>query len=334
MGGEIKSIFRDLLCRVGLIGLFHRLRNKNTLTVFMFHRVLPAESLEFARAEREFTFTVSGFARCLDFIKKHYNVIPHSIIREHLDTGKPLPERAGLITFDDGWRDTLVHALPELRKRSLPAVLFLATEVMDLSKDRWWQDMLVETLIAPQNLEKLERALGLNAGLLKTNAERRRCLTSAFAEISDERRHALLIEHGASDVVSRQMLNKTDINILKINMAIAGHGHSHAPLTHHSNACADLTTSQAKLQEIGADAWAMSFPHGDFDQATFTDARKSGFEVCYSSEPKLTSISSGLATEIPIGRIHIPENEWTCKGGVISASRLATFLFLRPIAKL
>jgi hypothetical protein len=36
---------------------------------------------------------------------------------------------------------------------------------------------------------------------------------------------------------------------------------------------------------------------------------------------------------IPLGRIHIPENEWTCDGQGIAAEKLATFLFFRPIEK-
>lgn len=42
--------------------------------------------------------------------------------------GKKLPRRAVLITFDDGYADTLKHAFPLLRKDGIPSVMFIATE--------------------------------------------------------------------------------------------------------------------------------------------------------------------------------------------------------------
>lgn len=331
----VKTILRALAYHSGLLGLAHRLRNRKTLTVFMFHRVLPAESVAYAHAEKEFTFTVTGFSRCLDFIQKHYNVISHAAIQAQMDRGEPLPPNAGLITFDDGWRDTLTYALPELKKRQLPALLFLATEVLDLTADRWWQDMLVEALARPGMLLHLEEALGINGVATTSPSERCRQLTGTLAALDDAQRHAVLTRFIATPPMGRQMLTPQDLACAP-NLSIAGHGHSHGPLTQHPNPLADLATSQKILREIGTSNchhWAMSFPHGAVDAATLTQARQAGFQLCYSSEPALVDMSNGIHAEKMLGRIHIPENEWTCESGIISFSRMATFLFFRPIAQ-
>lgn len=327
-----KSTIRKLLYRVGLLGLLHRRRNRQTLTVFMFHRVLPADSVEYAAAEREFTFSISGFGRCLDFISKHYKVLPHAAVREFILNGKPLPACAGLVTFDDGWRDTLIHALPELKKRQMPGVLFLSTEVIDLAEKRWWQDMLVEALSTAANLNALEKTLGLEADANEDRAQRLRSLTSAFAALDDQRRHNILGSLAKPVSDSRQMLDATDFANLMPDIAIAGHGHSHAPLSHCANPRADIESSRSRLIEIGGDDWAMSFPHGAFDSVTLALARDAGFRVCYTSAPELVNTSPGRKSDIPLGRIHIPENEWTCEDGTISDAMLATYLFLRPVA--
>lgn len=332
MTHAVKTTLRSLAYHSGLLGLVHRLRNRQTLTVFMFHRVLPADSMAYKHAEREFTFSVAGFARCLDFIDKHYTVVSQGDIQAHLECGKPLPPRAGLITFDDGWRDTAVYAIPELKKRHLPALLFLATEVLDLTTDRWWQDMLVEALAQTNTLEQLEQSLGICAKAAISTNERRRRITGTLAALEDMQRHALLTPFVAAPPMGRQMLTTQELADFSPDMAIAGHGHSHGPLTHHPNSAADLAASKAKLIAIGADDSAMSFPHGAVDAATLAQAQRTGFSLCYSSAAGLVDTTTEIQPEKPLGRIHIPENEWTCEGGIISFPRMASFLFFRPIA--
>ncbi|MEN9538802.1 MAG: hypothetical protein RLZZ126_1037 [Pseudomonadota bacterium] len=329
----IKTAIRSLAYRSGLLGAIHRWRNRNTLTVFMFHRVLPVDSVAYAHAEKEFTFTTDGFSRCLDFIQRHYHVVPHAAVRAHLEGRGVLPHCAGLITFDDGWRDTLVHAWPALRQRQLPGLLFLATEVPALVPDRWWQDMLVEVLAAPGRLDQLEGALALRPALGASAGARQRALTGALAALSDAQRHSLLTPFVRAPLMSRQMLVAADLSGVPPGLAVAGHGHSHAPLTAHPDPGADLEASHTSLRHMGADDGTLSFPHGDFDPTVLAQARQAGFSICYSSEPSLVDVSFGPDVRQPLGRIHVPENEWTCEGGKLSFARLATFLFFRPIAR-
>jgi peptidoglycan/xylan/chitin deacetylase (PgdA/CDA1 family) len=53
-----------------------------------------------------------------------YAPVSLDAVRDHYVGGAALPERAVLITFDDGYRDNLVNALPILRRHGFPAVLF------------------------------------------------------------------------------------------------------------------------------------------------------------------------------------------------------------------
>ena len=52
-------------------------------------------------------------------------------VRDHYVAGAPLPPRAVLITFDDGYRDNLENALPVLRRHGYPAVLFVPIGFLD-----------------------------------------------------------------------------------------------------------------------------------------------------------------------------------------------------------
>ncbi|MDP2809174.1 MAG: polysaccharide deacetylase family protein [Rhodocyclaceae bacterium] len=328
---SLKDRLRQFAYWSGLLGTIHFWRNCHTFTVFMFHRVLPLNTPEYETAEKEFTFTVTGFGKCLDFIKRHYNVVSHDEVRQAFLDGGKMPARAALITFDDGWRDTVVHALPELKRHSLPAVLFLATEVLDLQEDRWWQDWLVEALGRDNGLELIELALGHASGKSEDRASRVRRLTAMLGEMPDSRRHEILNSQLTASPVDHQMVTIADLDMLRPFIAIAGHGHSHAPLTHQANPRADLSASHARLLDIGGNDWAISFPHGAYDANVLILAHKSGFKLCYTSEPTLNRQS--ISPDKPLGRIHIPENQWTCDESGISAAKLATFLFFRPIAQ-
>ncbi len=84
---------------------------------------------------------------------------------------------------------------------------------------------------------------------------------------------------------------------------------------------------------IGGEDAVLSFPHGAYDATTVQQAHTAGFSMCYSSDPMLMNTAIVRSPLIPLGRIHIPENEWTCDGQGIAEEKLATFLFFRPIEK-
>jgi peptidoglycan/xylan/chitin deacetylase (PgdA/CDA1 family) len=326
----VKTVLRKFLYRIGVLGLAHRLRNRHTLTVFMFHRVLPKHSAEYQTAEKEFTFSAEGFGCCLDFIQRHYHVVSQAEVTAHLNGEQHLPACAGLITFDDGWRDTLTHALPELKKRNLPAVLFLATEVVDLPGNAWWQDVLVELLAQAGGLSAIKSALAIRQIAGESQSEALRRITAMLGALDESQRQAILQPLVSRSVGARQMLTRADLELLRPLITIAGHGHSHAPLSHHPRADDDLAMCRAQLQALGGEDTVLSFPHGAYNETTLQQARAAGFRVCYSSDPTLVNTAT-RSTQTPLGRIHIPENAWTCDAKGIAAEKLATFLFFRPM---
>jgi peptidoglycan/xylan/chitin deacetylase (PgdA/CDA1 family) len=52
-------------------------------------------------------------------------------VRDYYLHGTPLPPRAVLITFDDGYRDNLENALPVLQRHGYPAVIFVPIAFLD-----------------------------------------------------------------------------------------------------------------------------------------------------------------------------------------------------------
>lgn len=328
---SFKSLVRESLYRFGILGAIHAVRNRRVLTTLMFHRVLPADSPEFASAEREFTFSTEGFGRCLDFVRRHYQPVTLQQVHDALRGKAALPRNPVLITFDDGWRDTLVHAQPALQARGLPAVLFVATEALTSPHVLWWQYMLVQVLTDAAATARLYRAMALEAPSVSAG-EAGQMLTAKLAALDDDERQRVLCmaDPSLSDPrQQRQMLSRADLDALAPDcIELGAHGHTHAPLRYSAQAAAELQSSHAITAALRPAPVTMSFPHGSYDPRLVELSHAAGFAFAFTSEPELNALPV-QAQPWKLGRIHVPENQWTCRNGKISFALLATFLFFR-----
>jgi len=101
--------------------------------ISMFRRA-PRVLIYHACQEREDEFTrglsinttPGHLAAQLDFLQRYYRIVPLASL-----TDGTLPDRAVVITFDDGFRSVHEIALPLLRDRDLPATCYLVTDVID-----------------------------------------------------------------------------------------------------------------------------------------------------------------------------------------------------------
>jgi peptidoglycan/xylan/chitin deacetylase (PgdA/CDA1 family) len=69
-----------------------------------------------------------SFARQMEFLRAHqYRVLDLGTYIRLLKEGKPLPRKAVIVTFDDGYDDNFTNAYPVLRKAGFPATIFVQT---------------------------------------------------------------------------------------------------------------------------------------------------------------------------------------------------------------
>lgn len=332
----VKDLIRSALYQSGVLGACHRRRNRHTLTVLMFHRVLPAESVAYQLAEKEFTFSTAGFDQCLEFVGRHYSVVSLQDVKAAGNGGAKLPQNPVLITFDDGWRDTVVYAVPLLKKHKMKAVMFLSTDVLDLESCRWWQDAMVAVMADAVCQQRLLAEIKRDKSFISPThpVEAGRALVAHLASLPTGARRALLefAQPGVFDAITeRQMLTHDDLRLLdRCVIELGAHGHTHAPLTQASDPQAELSTSREKLGALWNGPLSMSFPHGAMNEALVSQAHNAGFELVFTSEPTVSEV--GNAAHLTLGRIHVPENRWTCRDGRVDPAQLATFLFFRPRA--
>src|SRR5712691_8383855 len=67
----LKALLKAALYHCGALSLYHRVRNRNVLTVAMFHRVLKQNDPRWLTAFPQWTLS-DDFDACLAFFKRHY----------------------------------------------------------------------------------------------------------------------------------------------------------------------------------------------------------------------------------------------------------------------
>lgn len=127
----MKNRLINLLDACGLLGI-SRYVNRHRPMILMYHRILQEPLLPGIPPEI--------FAQHLEYLKRHFRVIPIAQMVEELKTDSLQPYSVA-ITFDDGHSDFFQNAWPLLKKFNLPASIYVTTGFID--QQHWlWPDLL------------------------------------------------------------------------------------------------------------------------------------------------------------------------------------------------
>jgi peptidoglycan/xylan/chitin deacetylase (PgdA/CDA1 family) len=129
------------------IGWFNRIMPSAGYGVVNYHGVVPNDHIPRDHTDAE-PFLDGNlvqpevFRKQLRFLKAHYCVIHPEEFREWIEHGKPLPERAVLITCDDGLLNTLTDMLPILQGEDVSCLFFVtAASCGDAPGMLWYEEL-------------------------------------------------------------------------------------------------------------------------------------------------------------------------------------------------
>lgn len=94
--------------------------------------------------------TPHHFAEHLTVLQKYANPISLQQLTEAHREGN-IPDRAVVITFDDGYANNLHNAKPLLKEYNIPATVFITTGEVGQNREFWW-DELEQVLLKPGRL--------------------------------------------------------------------------------------------------------------------------------------------------------------------------------------
>lgn len=167
--------------------------SKARLSIFIYHRVLEQPDPLFpAEVDR------TRFDQSLRWITSCFEVLPLSEAIDLLYRGE-LPARAAAITFDDGYADNYLHALPILQRHRLKATFFISTGFLD--GGRMWNDSIIEA-IRNATVSRLNCSpLGLGELAVETLEEKR----AALGQIIPAVKHLQSVARGdAASIIVEQ----------------------------------------------------------------------------------------------------------------------------------
>lgn len=136
----MKALLRKTLLTIGILLYALRLHRliiwlgRQAPKVLLYHACQPTENTGIAGLGSNRTPDL--FSQDLNFLRRYYNVVPLSC----LETGS-IPERAVVVTFDDGYRSVYDYAFPILSQFGIPATVYLVTNVVDTTQWIWINEL-------------------------------------------------------------------------------------------------------------------------------------------------------------------------------------------------
>jgi peptidoglycan/xylan/chitin deacetylase (PgdA/CDA1 family) len=109
----------------GLMGLWRRY-HRDSVAVLMLHGVMDTQDRPAWTPLRD-RVSRRALERYLQTLSRHYRFVSLSEAAEMIAGHRPPRPHSLVLTFDDGYRNNLTHALPVLRRFSAPMALFLPT---------------------------------------------------------------------------------------------------------------------------------------------------------------------------------------------------------------
>jgi peptidoglycan/xylan/chitin deacetylase (PgdA/CDA1 family) len=133
----VKTALASTISRVHDHGLGAVLgRRPERPLVLGYHRVVDDFEVA-ARTEMPSMLTSAKmFEHHLDYVGRHFRFVSVDEIGKQIATGVPFSRPVAAVTFDDGYRDVYEHAYPILKRKGIPAAVFVVT---DLVGRPFWQ---------------------------------------------------------------------------------------------------------------------------------------------------------------------------------------------------
>lgn len=282
----------------GVLPVLQRARDawRGGLRILAYHRILEsAEPAGFVFDPGLISASASAFNAQMAHVSRHYRPMTLAQALATFERGEPLPARALMVTFDDGYEDNHRIALPILRKHGVPATFFVSTAHIE-SGEPYAFDWLYHMVCTTSGRECRIPALEIDAPVPSSLVERRRLAAwiidrtkSLDAYAQADAIAGLQAAWGMRRPPSAPECRPMDWDQVRAlraaGMEIGSHGMWHKMLAKLSDRDleAELSGSRDALQaQLDCPVHAISYPvggHDAFDSRVIQAATSNGFRI-------------------------------------------------------
>ncbi len=267
----------------------------NKLYIPSYHYV---RDLENSRYPRIHGLDYKLFVKQIEFFETFMNPVTMEEVIDALVNKTRLPERAVLLTFDDGYIDNYTFVLPVLKEHHIqgsffiPGKTFTENVLLDVNKIHYIQASDDNKKIQNRLLEKLDYYRGSefsypsNEELLSmyakptcfdtpetmfTKGVLQRGITERLRNIIASELFEEFVGISEDKLAREIYMNREQIRLMKdVGMFIGIHGYDHYWLGHldEKDMKRDIDNALDVMSEfISIDSWVMNYPYGDYNLA-------------------------------------------------------------------
>ena len=268
-----------------------RFLRKNEICVLGLHRILSDEQRQRANSLGGIVMREATFTRLLEFLDRHYSVVSLDGFLQSMRQPHGGPKPLCLITFDDGWRDNYLTALPCLRAFRMPAVIFVVTGFIGRNRIFW-----VERLRTIWQRRELREQIHSSLNRIGNFATP----STSFEEIVEHLKHmpaaqrdqilaeGLALPSGDSGCNGDAMLSWDEAALLqKEGVDIEAHTVSHPLLVYEDDPTVERELAQAKAileEKLKKKVRAFAYPNGSWNQRVRDLVEVAGYDCAFTTE--------------------------------------------------
>ncbi len=234
------------------------------------------------------------FKADLDFFLKYYRPIDLADLLAAVRSGRPLKEKAVLLTFDDGFREIHDVVAPILKQKGVPAIFFITAAFLDNQTlgYRHQASLLVERMHqlnpTPRTVKEVSRVLGCANGSRGSLVKKLVSRDGMDSKTLDGVASVLEVsfKQYLSDV--QPYLTTVQLNdLVREGFHIGGHSINHFPyrtLTPSEQITQTSESTRTLRQAFGLDYSVFAFPYSDAGiRASFFEALDARIDLFFGT---------------------------------------------------
>lgn len=270
--------------------------------VLLYHRVTDLET-----DPQLLAVSPAHFDAQLGYLSREHTVLTIAEFENILRNKKRFPAGAILISFDDGYADNYLEALPILEKHKLQALFYVSTGTLETNNEYWWD--AVERIVLLSDQQASESEIEINGEVFSLapldDASRSKLYESLLPKLRrmpsaprEEIIRKLEAIFGSEQPrPTHRAMTHEELKQMECSDAavIGAHTHLHPSLgaLDVEDQLAEIEQSKKILEkELGRAITHFSYPFGtvrDYNEDTLKVVRELGFEFVAANYPDVVN---------------------------------------------